>query len=101
MQRSSERKNEVQKNSSQDCEEDREERNAKDYQFRIVMKTIMKVLYAIDGRFGKKVLKPKYRKIWQCITYGTLSWLFIRYVMFPFFDWWDGVVDFLNYVIWG
>lgn len=59
------------------------------------------ILGAIDGRFGKKVLKPRYRKIWQCITYGTLSWLFIRYVMFPFFDWWDGIVSFLNYVIWG
>lgn len=60
-----------------------------------------RVLYAIDGRFGNRVLKPKYRKWWRLFTYGTLVILFIRFVMFPILDWWSGVVDFLNYVIWG
>lgn len=60
-----------------------------------------KILYAIDGRFGKKVLKDQYRSWWRLMTYGTLVILFIRFVMFPFFQWWDGVVSFLNYVIWG
>lgn len=60
-----------------------------------------KILYAIDGRFGKKVLKDQYRSWWRLMTYGTLVILFIRFVLFPFFQWWDGVVSFLNYVIWG
>lgn len=59
------------------------------------------ILYAIDGRFGNKVLKPKYRKWWRLFTYGTLAILFIRFVMFPILDWWSGVVSFLNYVICG
>lgn len=60
-----------------------------------------KILYAIDGRFGKKVLKDQYRNWWRLMTYGTLVILFIRFVMFPILEWWSGVVDFLNYVIWG
>ena len=60
-----------------------------------------KVLYAIDGRFGKKVLKDQYRSWCRLMTYGTLVILFIRFVMFPILEWWSGVVDFLNYVIWG
>lgn len=59
------------------------------------------ILYAIDGRFGRRVLKKQYRGYWRLMTYGTLAILFIRFVMFPFFQWWDGVVNFLNYVIWG
>lgn len=59
------------------------------------------ILYAVDGRFGNRVLKPQYRRWWRAITYGTLAFLFFRFVMVPFFEWWDGVVDFLNYVIWG
>lgn len=60
-----------------------------------------KILYAIDGRFGRRVLKEQYRGYWRLMTYGTLTILFIRFVMFPILEWWQGVVDFLNYVIWG
>jgi hypothetical protein len=60
-----------------------------------------RILYVLDGRFGNKVLKEQYRGWWRLFTYGTLVILFIRFVMFPFFQWWDGVVSFLNYVIWG
>lgn len=59
------------------------------------------VLKAIDGRFGKKVLKNKYRGFWRVITYGTLAFMFFRFILCPFFAWWDKVVAFLNYVIWG
>lgn len=55
----------------------------------------------VDGRFGRKVLKPQYRRWWRVATYGTLAVLFVRFVMCPFFAWWDKVVDFFNYVIWG
>mgnify|MGYP007020962234 CR=1 FL=1 len=59
------------------------------------------ILGAIDGRFGNKVLKDQYRSWWRLMTYGTLVILFMRFVMFPIIEWWSGVVDFLNYVIWG
>ena len=59
------------------------------------------VLKAVDGRFGKRVLNPQYRRWWRVMTYGALAFLFFRFVVCPFFDWWDGVVRFLNYVIWG
>jgi len=58
------------------------------------------ILNAIDGRFGKKVLKPIYRKIWRTITYGSLIIVLI-YLFVQFMNFWDKVVDFLNYVIWG
>lgn len=61
----------------------------------------MKILYAIDGRFGKKVLKPQYRVWWRLFTYGTLFMLFVRFVLFPFFQWWNGIVSLLNHIIWG
>lgn len=59
------------------------------------------MIKAIDGRFGKKVLKNKYRRFWRVITYGTLAFMFFRFILCPFFAWWDKVVAFLNYVIWG
>ena len=49
----------------------------------------------------KRVLKPQYRRWWRVMTYGALAFLFFRFVMCPFFAWWDKVVTFLNYVIWG
>lgn len=60
-----------------------------------------RILHAIDGRFGRRVLKEQYRGYWRLMTYGTLTILFIRFVIFPILEWWQGVVDFLNYVIWG
>lgn len=66
-----------------------------------IMKIVMRILYAIDGRFGNKVLKPQYRSWWRLFTYGTLVILLFRFVLVPILNWWQGVVDFLNYVIWG
>ena len=59
-----------------------------------------KVLKAIDGHFGNKVLKPMYRKIWRTITYGSFIVVLI-YLFVQFMNFWDKVVDFLNFVIWG
>ena len=58
-------------------------------------------LKAVDGRFGRKVLKRPYRRVWRVLTYGSLFLLLWNFVIVPFFQWWDGVVRFLNYVIWG
>lgn len=62
------------------------------------MKTI---LLAIDGRFGKRVLKPSYRRVWQSLTYGAIIVAIFKFILFPILEWWQGIVDFLNYVIWG
>lgn len=60
----------------------------------------MKVLAVMNGEFGSKVLKSKYKRIWKAITYGTLS-LIVAYTFLQFVMWWSGVVEFLNFMIWG
>jgi hypothetical protein len=61
------------------------------------METILNIL---SGRFGKKVLKPVYRKIWRIMIYGFLV-IVLFYLFVQFLNFWDKVVDFLNHVIWG
>lgn len=69
----------------------------KDYLCNIVIT----ILWFIDGRFGNRVLKQQYRRWWRIMTYGTLIFLFFKFIMFPFMEWWSGVVALLNYIIWG
>lgn len=65
-------------------------------------KAVIKLLMEfVDGRFGRKVLKRPYRRVWRVFTYGSLFLLLWNCVIVPLFRWWDGVVRFLNYVIWG
>ena len=52
------------------------------------------------GRFGRKVLGKKYRVWWQRFWIAVFVFLFL-WGMVLFLEWWDGVVRFLNYVIWG
>lgn len=59
------------------------------------------ILWALDGKFGRRVLKPKYRRIWRCITWGSLAVLFFIYILIPFFEFWDRVVSAINYIRWG
>lgn len=66
-----------------------------------VINALITILYAIDGRFGKRALKPEYRTWWRVATYGTLIVIFFIYIFIPFMDWWQGVVDYINYVRWG
>lgn len=66
-----------------------------------LMNTIEATFYALDGKFGRYVLKPKYRKWWRCITYGTLTILIFKYVLIPLMEIWQVVVAFLNWWRWG
>lgn len=59
-----------------------------------------KFFQIIDGRFGNKVLKRKYRMGWRVFTYTAL-FICTMGLMFKFFELWDVVVSFLNHVIWG
>lgn len=69
---------------------------------KIIMKSFLTtLLQVINGRFGKRVLKPQPRAVWQFITYGTISLLMFRFILAPLFNWWEGIVHFANFVIWG
>lgn len=54
-----------------------------------------------NGKFGRYSLKQPYRKWWKMFWFAFNVWLFVKAVLFPLFGWWDGVVHFLNGVIWG
>ena len=60
-----------------------------------------KVYSFCNGRFGRKVLRQPYRRIWASIWFVLFIWAFLSWVCVPFFEWWDGIVRFLNHVIWG
>lgn len=62
--------------------------------------TIYNVLDGIDGRFGRRILKPKFRCCWRILTYGTLIALFLIYVFIPLMDYWQEIVDYINSVRW-
>lgn len=55
----------------------------------------------MNGKFGKWVLKPQYRRVWRWLTWGTFVILLFVFVFKPLMDWWDGVVNYLNYWRWG
>lgn len=63
----------------------------------LMLNAIVVVLNFFYGRFDNLTLKPKFRIFW------VIMWfiLFMKFVIFPIFSWWDGVVRMLNYVIWG
>ena len=58
------------------------------------------ILEAINGRFGNRVLKPKFRIWWLLLTYGTLTVLLFKFILIPFGDFWSGLIDYLNYLRW-
>lgn len=71
--------------------------NVLDFLFSVVVT----VLHFIDGRFGKKVLKRKFRLYWRIVTY-SISFIFLWILVInPFLDAWIELVNFLNHIIWG
>ncbi len=66
-----------------------------------ILSYVMVVINFLNGKFGRYRLNQPYRKVWKIITWTTVSVLAWVYVICPFFSWWQGIVDFLNYVIWG
>lgn len=71
----------------------------------VVVENVLAALYHLyrflNGRFGKRVLRQPYRRVWQIVMWSLFIYLFTIKIMFPIMEWWDGVVRFLNYVIWG
>ena len=71
----------------------------------VVVENVLAALYHLyrflNGRFSKRVLRQPYRRVWQVVMWSLFIYLFTTKIMFPIIEWWNGVVRFLNYVIWG
>lgn len=63
---------------------------------------VASVVYnGMNGRFSRVRLKKPYVYVWRAITWSVFIWVTFTYVFVPFFSWWERIVAFLNYVIWG
>lgn len=69
--------------------------------FDFCAKYVMVVINFLNGKFGRYRLNQPYRKVWRVIAWTTVVVLAWIYVICPFFGWWQGIVNCMNYVIWG
>ena len=69
--------------------------------FDFCAKYVMVVINFLNGKFGSYRLNQPYRRVWRVITWTKVVVLAWIYVICPFFDWWQGIVNYMNYVIWG
>jgi len=71
----------------------------------VVIENVLMAMYYsyqfLNGRFGKKILRQPYKLIWQIAVWSLFVYFFITKIMFPSIEWWQGIVDYMNYVIWG
>ena len=71
----------------------------------VVLEYILMAMYRtyqfLNGRFGRKVLKQPYRRVWRIVMWSAFIYLFTTQVMFRIIEWWQPIVDKMNYVIWG
>lgn len=67
----------------------------------LLLSIVVGALQFIDGRFGKRVLKPKFRMIWRIVTYSVMAMLLWKFIVFPLFEAWERMVSFVNYIAWG
>lgn len=67
----------------------------------LLLSIVVGALQFIDGRFGKRVLKPKFRLIWRIVTYSVMAMLLWKFIVFPLFEAWERMVSFVNYIAWG
>ena len=69
--------------------------------FDFCAKYVMVVINFLNGKFGRYRLNQPYRRVWRVITWTKVVVLAWIYVICPFFDWWQGIINYMNYVIWG
>ena len=62
---------------------------------------IIRFFQVLDGKFGRRVLKPKYRRVWRWMTWGTVTILFIVFIFIPFLELLDRIAQIINYIRWG
>ena len=66
-----------------------------------LLSIVVAILQFIDGRFGKRVLKRKFRICWRVVTYSMVIVFLWTFIITSLFEYWGRVIDFMNYVIWG
>lgn len=69
--------------------------------FYLLLSIVVGALQFIDGRFGKMVLKPKFRLWWRIVTYSVIAILLWKFIVCPLFETWEQTVSYVNYVAWG
>lgn len=69
--------------------------------FDSIVNYVMVVINFLNGKFGRYRLIQPYRRIWKIITWTTVMVIAWIYVVCPFFDCWQRIVNHVNYVIWG
>lgn len=65
------------------------------------VKFMVAIVKALDGKFGSRVLKQPYRDYYRVVVWTTLIVLIWRYLLVPFFGWWDKAIYVMNHIIWG
>lgn len=58
------------------------------------------IIKALDGKFGNKVLKQPYRDYYRIIVLAIFAVLTWKYVIVPFFGFWDKAIHVMNHIIW-
>lgn len=64
----------------------------------LLFSIVVGALQFIDGRFGKIVLKPKFRLWWRIVTYSVIAILLWKFIVCPLFETWERTVSCVNYV---
>lgn len=64
----------------------------------LLFSIVVGALQFIDGRFGKIVLKPKFRLWWRIVTYSVIAILLWKFIVCPLFETWGRMVNCVNYV---
>lgn len=65
------------------------------------VKFMVAIVKVLDGKFGNRVLRQPYRDYYRAVVWATLTFLIWRYLLVPFFGWWDKVIYVMNHIIWG
>lgn len=65
------------------------------------VKFMVAIVKALDGKFGNRVLKQPYRAYYRVVVWTTLAVIIWRYLLVPFFGWWDKAIYVMNNIIWG
>ena len=64
----------------------------------VVLENVVNVL---NGKFGNRVLKQPLRMIWRVLAWSLFVYAIFMLLMVPLLGAWNGVVEFLNDIIWG
>lgn len=58
------------------------------------------IVKALDGKFGNKVLRQPYRNYYRLAILAILTVLTWKYIIVPFFGFWNKGIYVINHLIW-